>query len=84
MASRSVTTPNAIGVMTYRAPKQIISHPAVAECDSGHDGGSDYKHDVLLRDGYVFTRGRMSGGRCGFFHTVADFKYARPLPSQTQ
>ena len=64
--------------MTYRAPKAILNHPAVAECDSGYDGGSDYKHDVLLKDDWQFTRGRMAGGRCGFFHTVRDFFEARP------
>jgi len=65
--------------MRYRAPKGIVDHPAVLECDSGYDGGSDYKHDVLLKEGWVFSLGRMEGCRTGFFHTVKDFKMCEPI-----
>jgi hypothetical protein len=65
--------------MKYRAPKAIASHPAVQECASGEEGGSDYKHDVLLREGYEFRSGRMTGCRTGLFHTVQDFLDARPM-----
>ena len=64
--------------MSYRAPKTIITHPGVEACDSGHDGGSDYAHDVLLREGWAFQNGRMAGSRVGFFHSVADFRDAAP------
>lgn len=65
--------------MRYTVPKGIIDHPGVAECDSGEAGGSDYKHDVLLKAGWAFKNGRMAGCRTGFFHTVADFKFAEPV-----
>lgn len=64
----------------YKAPKGIINHPGVKECDSGYEGGSDYKHDVLLKAGWSFNNGRMAGCLTGFFHTVADFKQAEPIP----
>lgn len=63
---------------TYKRPKGIASHPGVEECASGEAGGSDYKHDVWLKEGWVYTEGRMKGGRQGFFHTVADFVHAAP------
>ena len=65
--------------MTYKAPKAIASHPGVEECASGYDGGSDYKHDVLLKPGWAFENGRMAGCRTGFFHTAKDFTYANPI-----
>jgi hypothetical protein len=65
-------------VSRYRAPKGIAAHPGVLECDDGVGGGSDYRHDVLLREGWQFKRGRMAGCRTGFFHTVADFRDAEP------
>lgn len=65
--------------MTYKAPKKIATHPGVEECDSGGAGGSDYRHDVLLREGWVFENGRMAGCRCGFFHNVRDFEWANPV-----
>lgn len=68
--------------MRYKVPKGIISHPGVAECDDAVGGGcgeGEYKHDVLLKEGWCFKNGRMAGGRCGFFLTVADFKYAEPI-----
>ena len=64
--------------MAYKAPKTIAEHPAVFECDSGKANGSDYKHDVLLREGWVFAFGRMAGCRSGLFHTAADFIQAQP------
>jgi hypothetical protein len=65
--------------MSYKAPKGIIQHEAVQECECGDEAGSDYKHDVYLKEGWVFERGRMAGIRSGFFHTVADFNFANPI-----
>lgn len=63
----------------YTAPKAIIGHPGVKECLSAVDGGADdYRHDVLLKEGWVFTRGRMASCRVGFFKNVADFLDAEP------
>jgi hypothetical protein len=63
----------------YKAPKAIITHPAVAECTSGEQGGSDYKHDVFLKDGWVFKNGRTAGCRSLLCNSVEDFKYAEPV-----
>ena len=64
----------------YHAPKGIVDHPAVETCDYGPDSGvEDYRHDVWLRDGWTFKRGRMAGCRGGHFHTVADFLRAEPV-----
>ncbi|WP_152610634.1 hypothetical protein [Ruegeria sp. ANG-R] len=65
--------------MQYKPPKGILSHPGVEACDSGEAGGSDYKHDVLLKVGWAFTNGRMAGCRTGLFHTVSDFKHAESV-----
>ncbi len=65
----------------YRAPKTILNHPGVLECDSAEAGGADpedYTHDVLLQQGWEFTFGRMTGCRTGMFKTVADFRQAAP------
>ncbi len=59
--------------------KTIINHPAVEECLLDGGGGSDYKYDTILKEGFVYVNGRMAGGRCGNFDTVADFKYASPV-----
>lgn len=61
----------------YIAPKAIISHPGVLECDDGHSD-SEYKHDVFLKEGWHFRSGRMAGCRGGRFHTVRDFLEANP------
>jgi hypothetical protein len=64
----------------YTAPKSIASHPGVAECCYGPDSGvEDYKHEVFLKEGWVFKRGRMAECRTGHFHTVEDFKFAEPV-----
>lgn len=65
--------------MRYTAPKGITSHPGVETCTSGEATGSDYKHDVWLKDGWKFKRGRMEGCQGAFFNSVADFKYAEPV-----
>ena len=68
--------------MTYKAPKGISEHVAVAECDSGHAGGADRKHDVLLKHGYRFKWGsefEEDWTRTGFFNSVAEFKAAEPV-----
>lgn len=66
----------------YTAPNGITGHPGVEECVSGAAGGSDYKHDVLLKEGWVFENGRMAGCRTGFFHTVEAFRLAKPILKQ--
>ena len=60
-------------------PKTITEHPGMLECDWGADTGCDYKYDTILKAGWVYEHGRMSGGRCGNFNTVADFKHANPI-----
>lgn len=67
--------------MRYKAPKAITGHPAVETCTSGEATGSDYRHDVWLRDGYRFTAGRMAGCQGAFFNSAADFAYANPQPA---
>lgn len=67
--------------MKYIAPKAIKNHPGVLECESGEANASDYKHDVLLKEGWMFESGRMAGCRSGLFQTVADFKSAHPYKS---
>lgn len=62
-----------------RLSKKVTEHPAVQECDFGPDTGSDYKYDVLLKEGWVFKRGRMADCRTGFFNSVADFEHAEPI-----
>ena len=66
----------------YVAPKAIAQHPGVAECTSGEAGNSDYRHEVYLRDGWEYKRGRMAGGKLGFFMNVKDFQHAEPIPNQ--
>jgi len=62
-----------------RIPKAIATHPGVLECCSGPDSGvEEYRYDVFLKEGWYYQNGRMAGGRCGHFNTVADFKYANP------
>ena len=65
--------------MTYKAPKKIKNHPAVESCEYGPDSGLDYKHDVFLKDGWVFSAGRMEGRQSGNFNSVAEFEYAEPM-----
>lgn len=64
--------------MAYTAPKKIKNHPAVESCEYGPDSGLDYKHDVFLKDGWVFSAGRMEGRQSGHFNSVAEFEYAEP------
>lgn len=60
--------------------KKVTEHPAVLECDYAPDEGApDYKYDVLLKEGYVFSTGRMAGCKSGMFRTVADFNHAEPM-----
>ena len=63
----------------YQPPKAIANHPGVEECGHGPaEGIEDYKHAVWLREGWLFTRGRMVACRTGNFNTVAEFKRAAP------
>ena len=69
--------------MTYKPPMVITSHPAVAECDSGDAVGIDCGHNVLLKDGWAFTQGRLAGCQIGSFHTVIAFCLADPKKEVT-
>ena len=63
-----------------KAPKTIVNHPAVKECEYGPSiGFEEYKHAVYLKEGWVFKRGRMEGIRSGNFNTVKDFLRAEPV-----
>lgn len=62
-----------------RLSKKVTGHPSVEECDFGPDSGSDYKYDVLLKEGWEFKNGRMAGCRTGFFQSAEDFFYAEPV-----
>lgn len=63
----------------YKAPATIASHPGVEECLDGDAEGTDYKHAVWLKEGWVFRYGRMEGERSGNFQTVAEFRGAHPM-----
>lgn len=69
--------------MDPRVPITIRKHPGVEEAlwapDSGVDG---YKYDIFLKDGWVFTNGRMAGSRTGHFNNVGDFKNAAPMKKE--
>ena len=58
--------------------KSISSHEGVLECLDGFEQNFDSKYDVFLKEGWEFTYGRMTGGRCGTFNTVEEFKEAEP------
>ena len=61
-----------------RIPVTIRNHPGVEEALWGPNYGSDYKFDVALKDGWIFTAGRMAGTRSGFFNSVSEFRYSEP------
>lgn len=61
----------------FQPPKSILDHPGVAEVDDGY-ADSDYRYDILLKPGWHFTHGRMSGCRTLLCHTVANFRAAKP------
>ena len=64
----------------YKAPKAIAGHPAVSECeDAKANGAPDYRHDIILRDGWCWKRGRNAGGRSLLCRTVAEFHLADPV-----
>lgn len=63
----------------YKPPKAIASHPGVAECNYGPDSGVDeYKHEVWLKSGWHFARGRNAGGRGGHYNSVKRFLGDKP------
>ena len=67
----------------YVAPKTIKNHPAVAECNDAVELGYDsYKHEVWLKEGWMFSSGVKEGCRCGTFNTVDAFKLARPVKTK--
>ncbi len=63
-----------------RIPKATLERcPAVRRVTACADiGVDDYLFEVELREGYQFTRGRMTGCRFAHFNTVSDFRYAKP------
>lgn len=66
----------------YKAPKSIISHPGVAECDDALARGCELpnRHDVLLKDGWTFEGlDHFAVRQCGFFASVQEFKNANPM-----
>lgn len=66
--------------MSFKAPKGIVNHPAVAEClDAKAQGFEGYKYDVMLKPGWTFDLGIMGGCQSGRFNTVADFNWANPV-----
>jgi hypothetical protein len=68
--------------MTYRVPKQIASHPGVESCESASETTmGEYRHEVVLRDGWAWTFGRNAGGQTLFINSVADFLVALPALS---
>lgn len=59
--------------------KFIKNHNAVEDCDDAAASGVDgYKYDVLLKEGYAFSNGRMEGCRTGHFRSVQEFRDASP------
>lgn len=67
----------------FKAPKEIANNKMVLEClDAKEEGFIDYKYDVFLKDGFVFSGGRMSGGRHGNFNSVSEFRSARAIPKK--
>lgn len=58
--------------------KTISNHRAVKAVLDGPSQGFDYKYDVELKSGWVFTGGRMRGLNNARFHTVQDFLNAMP------
>lgn len=68
-----------------KIPKSIANHPAVQSVVPGEDQGSDSKYWVFLKDGYEFSGGERAGCSGGSaIDSVADFKYAAPVKSETQ
>lgn len=65
--------------LVYTPPKSIVDHPAVESCEDAKTSGNDYKHDVWLKEGWVFENGRMAGCRSLFCHNVKDFLFANPI-----
>jgi hypothetical protein len=63
----------------FKNSKTILNHPAVEEClDAKSEGFEEYKYDVWLKEGWVFSNGRMKECRGGRFNTVEDFLFAAP------
>jgi len=65
--------------LNARIPLSLLKHKAVATIESGYEQhSSDYLFEAGLKDGWVFTRGRMEGCQWAFFNTIADFNDAKP------
>jgi hypothetical protein len=58
--------------------KTITKNKAVAQYDTGDNQSSDYKHYVILKEGWQFTEGRCAGCSSLFFNTLQEFKDAQP------
>lgn len=65
--------------MPYVAPKTVAKHPGVEGCFCGDAEGSDYRHYVELKDGWVFENGRGAGCSALFYNQVWEFKHANPI-----
>ena len=61
-----------------RVPVTIRNHEGVAEAELGASSNVDYKYDVFLKDGWVFSSGRMAGCQTGHFNSVNEFRQAGP------
>jgi hypothetical protein len=61
-----------------KAPKTILSHPAVMSVADGEEQGSDSKYWVFLKDGWGYYEGARESYNwvCGGFavDSVAEFK----------
>lgn len=63
----------------FKAPKAIVNHPGVEECEDGPSNGApEYKYDIFLKEGWEFTNGRTAGCRSLLCNTVSEFRYANP------
>ena len=70
--------------MAYKSPKGITHHRVddqicVEKCSSGKSKSFiDYKYDVSLKSGWLFTNGRFANCERGRFNTVLEFELAFP------
>ena len=62
--------------------KTAIKHNGVAYYSSGEQQGSDYKHYIECREGWVVSRGRNQGSTSLFFNTLREFKYQQPVKKE--
>lgn len=63
----------------YTAPEGIADHPAVLSCVAYPEDMSERRHDVRLKEGWLFSQGAASGMPQAGFRTVEEFLEATPL-----